>query len=121
MFGQPKSGKSVLATTVGMSLVRGTPFAGLRTNRTAALHVAPEGAPAIRAATVPYIGDGTSPGAEPYFVYGIHEEAAIEVEVSRLAARLGDQKAAVTGCAVQRAVLIRLARVMICAYRIAGA
>lgn len=68
IFGPPNCGKSVFATTVGMSLVRGTAFAGLRTNPTAVLHVAPEGAPAIHASTVPYIGDGTSPGAEPYFI-----------------------------------------------------
>ena len=51
----------------------------------------------------------------------VDKKTAVEVEVPRLAARLGDQKAAVTRRAVQRAILVRLAGVMIRADRIARA
>lgn len=51
----------------------------------------------------------------------VDEQTAVEVQVSRLAAGLRDQEAAVACRAVQRPVFIRMARVMIRADRIARA
>src|SRR6266404_3639392 len=53
--------------------------------------------------------------------HGIHEEDPIEEHVSRLAARLRDQQAAVAGGAVQHPVIISSHWVMICTDRIARA
>ena len=65
IYGPPNCGKSTLVTTIGMSVIRGEPFAGLRTRRAAAMHIAPEGAFAVHAATIPYVGDGTPATPSP--------------------------------------------------------
>jgi hypothetical protein len=68
LYGPSNCGKSTLATTIGMAVIRGVPFAGLSTRRSAVLHIAPEGATSVLAATSPYIGEGQLDDAEPYIV-----------------------------------------------------
>jgi energy-coupling factor transporter ATP-binding protein EcfA2 len=68
LYGPSNCGKSTLATTIGMAVIRGVPFAGMSTRRSAVLHIAPEGATSVLAATSPYIGEGQLDDAEPYIV-----------------------------------------------------
>lgn len=68
LFGPSNCGKSTFATTMGVAVIRGEPSAGMNTRRSAELHIAPEGAKSVHAATSPYIGEGQTNDAEPYFL-----------------------------------------------------
>jgi hypothetical protein len=71
LYGPSNCGKSTLATTIGMAVIRGVSFAGMSTRRSAVLHIAPEGATSVLAATSPYIGEGQLDDAEPYIVQSL--------------------------------------------------
>jgi hypothetical protein len=68
LYGPSNCGKSTFVTTMGMDIIQGRPFAGMNTRRAAVLHIAPEGATSVHAATIPYIGEGQSVDADRYIV-----------------------------------------------------
>jgi RecA-family ATPase len=68
IYGPTNCGKSTLISTVGMAVVRGRPFAGFLTRRTAVLHVAPEGARSVQDSTFLHIGAGAPNDAELYLI-----------------------------------------------------
>ena len=68
IYGPTNCGKSTLISAIGMAVVRGKPFAGFLTRRTAVLHIAPEGARSVQDATFLHIGAGAPSDAELYFI-----------------------------------------------------